>query len=198
MEIERTGDSVANKRDFKKEYQRRIANAARRGLSRSQARGHAKAGEVSIRSKRPIDRDRLENALKAYRRSGRQIDAARSVGVSVELLRRYLRENVSIKRRGRTLLIDDNRPREMTIYSRGEKTTAILPSFDAASVNGEFLNAVKAYILIGDESLLHRFEGRSVIDTSGKEHPFETDLNILHRLYSAGTEPFHNIYRLLN
>jgi hypothetical protein len=189
---------VAKKRDFKKEYERRIANAARRGLSRSQARGHAKAGEKSIRAPRAKNAARLESALKAYRKTGRQIDAARSVGVSVELLRRYLRENVSIKRRGRTLLIDDNRHREMTIYSRGEKTTAILPSFDAASVNGEFLNAVKAYILTGEEALLKRFEGRSVIDTSGKEHPFETDLNILHRLYSAGTEPFHNIYRLIN
>ncbi len=189
---------MAKKRNYQAEYKRRIANAARRGLSRSQARGHAKAGEASNRAKRPVDRDRLENALKAYRNSGRQIDAARSVGVSVELLRRYLRENVSVKRRGRTLLIEDNRHREMTIYSRGEKTTAILPSFDAASVNGEFLNAVKTYILYGDESLLDRFAGGSVIDTSGKEHPFETDLNILHRLYSAGTEPFHNIYRLIN
>jgi hypothetical protein len=189
---------MAKKRNYQAEYKRRIANAARRGLSRSQARGHAKAGEASIRAKRPVDRDRLENALKAYRNSGRQIDAARSVGVSVELLRRYLRENVSVKRRGRTLLIEDNRHREMTIYSRGEKTTAILPSFDAASVHGEFLNAVKAYILTGEDALLKRFEGRSVIDTSGKEHPFETDPNILHRLYSAGTEPFHNIYRLIN
>lgn len=188
---------MAKQRNHKAEYQRRIANAARRGLSRSQARGHAKAGEKSIRKPRAKNSERLETALKAYRKTGRQVDAARSVGVSVELLRRYLRENVSVKRQGRTLIIDDNRPREMTIYSRGEKTTVILPSFEAASINGEHENAVKTYILTGDDSLLQNFEGRSVFDMSGKEHPFETDLNILHRLYSAGTEPFHNIYRLI-
>ena len=188
---------MAKNRDFRKEYERRIANAARRGLSRSQARGHAKAGEKSIRPRRATDVARLENALKAYRRSGRQIEAARSVGVSVELLRRYLRENVSVKRRGRTLVIDDNRAREMTIISKGQVSKAILPNFDAASVNGEYLSAVRAFLLSNEPSPLRRFEGRSVTDTAGKSHPFETDPNTLYQLAAAGTELFHNVYRLI-
>ncbi|WP_373490262.1 hypothetical protein [Parasphingorhabdus sp.] len=188
---------MAKKRDYKKEYQRRIANAARRGLSRSQARGHAKAGEKSIRARRPTNDARLESALKAYRQSGRQIDAARSVGVSVELLRRYLRENVSVKRRGRTLVIDDNRTREMTIISKGQVSKAILPNFDAASVNGEYLSAVRAFLLSNEPSPLRKFEGRSVVDTAGKSHPFETDSNTLYQLAAAGTELFHNVYRLI-
>ena len=188
---------MAKNRDFRKEYERRIANAARRGLSRSQARGHAKAGEKSIRSPRATNSARLENALKAYRKSGRQIDAARSVGVSVELLRRYLRENVSVKRRGRTLVIDDNRACEMTIISKGQVSKAILPNFDAASVNGEYLSTVQAFLLSNEPSPLRKFEGRSVTDTAGKSHPFETDPNTLYQLAAAGTELFHNIYRLI-
>lgn len=184
-------------RDFQKEYQRRIANAARRGLSRSQARGHAKAGEASIRARSPVDSARLENALKAYRHTGRQIEAARSVGVSIELLRRYLRENVSIKRRGRTLVIDDSRAREMTIISKGQVSKAILPNFDAASVNGEYLSAVRAFLLSNEPSPLRIFEGRSVVDTAGKSHPFETEPNTLYRLAAAGSELFHNVYRLV-
>lgn len=188
---------LAKKRNYQAEYQRRIANAARRGLSRSQARGHAKAGEKSIRARRPTNDARLENALKAYRKTGRQTDAARSVGVSVELLRRYLRENVSIKRRGRTLTIDDNRAREMTIISKGRVYKAILPNFDAASVNGEYLATVRAFLLSNEPSPLRRFEGRSVTDTAGKSHPFETDPNVLYQLAAAGSELFHNVYRLI-
>lgn len=188
---------MTRKRDYKAEYERRIANAARRGLSRSQARGHAKAGEKSIRPPRTTDSVRFENALKAYRKTGRQIDAARSVGVSVELLRRYLRENVSVKRLGRTLVIGDSRAREMTVVSKGRVFKAILPNFDAASVNGEYLSAVRAFLLSNDPSHLRQFEGRSVTDTAGKTHPFETDPNTLYRLAAAGTELFHNVYRLI-
>ena len=189
---------MARKRDYKAEYKRRLANAARRGLSRSQARGHAKAGEKSIRARRATNSAQLESALKAYRQTGRQIDAARSVGVSVELLRRYLRENVSIKRRGRTLVIDDNRTREMTIISKGRVSKAILPNFDAASLNGEYLSAVRAFLLSNEPSPLRRFEGSSVTDTAGKSHPFKTDPNTLYQLAAAGTELFHNIYRLVS
>ncbi len=188
---------MAKKRNYKAEYERRIANAARRGLSRSQARGHAKAGEATIRPLRPVDRNRFELAIKAYRQSGRQIEAARSVGISVEKLRRYLRENVSIKRRGRTLVIDDNRAREMTIISKGQVSRAILPNFDAASVNGEYLSAVRAFLLSNEPSPLLKFEGRSVVDAAGKSHPFETDPNTLYRLAATGTEVFHNVYRLI-
>lgn len=189
--------TVAKRRDYKAEYARRLANAARRGLSRSQARGHAKAGEKSIRARRSNNDVRLENALKAYRTTGRQTDAARSFGVSVELLRRYLRENVSIKRRGRTLTISDNRAREMTVISKGRVYKAILPNFDAASVNGEYLSAVRAFLLSNEPSPLRRFESLSVTDTAGKSHPFETDPNILYQLAAAGTELFHNVYRLI-
>jgi hypothetical protein len=188
---------VAKARNYREEYKRRIARAEQRGLSRSQGRGHAKAGEVPIKSRRPFDKERLENALKAYRQIGRQIDAARSVGISVERLRRYLRETVSVKRRGRTLIIDDNRAREMTIISKGQVYKAILPNFDAASVNGEYLSTVRAFLISNDPLPLGKFEGHSVVDTAGKAHPFEIDPNTLYRLAAAGTELFHNVYRLI-
>ena len=41
------------------------------------------------------------------------------------------------------------------------------------------------------------FEGLSVIDARGKSHPLETDPNVLHRLASAGSEVFHDVYRLI-
>lgn len=61
---------MARKRDYKAEYERRIANAVKRGLSRSQARGHAKASESPVRPK-PVHSDsKLEAALKLLRQAG--------------------------------------------------------------------------------------------------------------------------------
>jgi hypothetical protein len=188
---------VARKRDHKAEYQRRIANAARRGLSRSQARGHAKAGEASIRALHPVDRERFETALKIYRQSGRQAEAARSVGISVERLRRYLRKNVTVKRRGRKLEIEDQRHRIMTVISGGEVHHVALPNFDAASVNGKYLSAVRAFLNSNSLAHLQPFVGRSVIDIKGKVYPFETDPNTLRRLANSGDELFHDVYQLV-
>jgi IS30 family transposase len=184
-------------RDYKAEYARRIANAKRRGLSRSQARGHAKAGEASTRPLRQVDRERLENALKSYRQSGRQAEAARSVGISAERLRRYLRENVTVKRHGRKLEIKDQRPRIMTIISGGETYIAALPNFDAASENGKYLAAVRTFLNSNSLAHLQPFVGRSVIDIKGKAYPFETDPNTLRRLANSDDELFHDVYQLV-
>lgn len=188
---------MPRQRNHAAEYQRRLANGARRGLSRSQARGHAKAGEAPIRPARSDDRERSEAGLKAYRRGGNLAEAARSVGMSGERLRRYVREKVTVRRLGRTLVIDDNRAREMTIISKGRVYKGILPNFNAASDNGEYLAAVRTFLLSNDPSPLRKFEGRSVTDTAGISHPFETDPNTLYQLAAAGTELFHNVYRLI-
>ncbi len=185
-------------RDYRAEYQRRIASAAKRGLSRSQARGHARIGEAAILPLTvPRDRDRFEAALKLYRNNRNQASAAKAVGLSPERLRRFLRENVQIEGRGRSLKIIDHRRREMAVISNGELHRRILRDFDQASLNGEYLNAVKAFLSSNDIDPLVSFEGRSVIDAKGKEHRLETNPNTLHRLAHAGDEVFHEIYRLI-
>lgn len=195
-----TDADMARQRDFKAEYQRRIANATKRGLSRSQARGHARHGEAPVRARvdkaAPAD-DRLEAALKRLRQIGNQTRAAKEVGVSPERLRRFLRENVQIEGRGRTLKITDSRHREMLVISSGEVRRRILRDFDQASLNGEYLNAVKAFLTSNDIELLTPFEGRAVIDAKGKSHPLETNPNKLHRLAAAGSEVFEEVYRLV-
>jgi hypothetical protein len=185
-------------RDFKKEYQRRIANAAKRGLSRSQARGHARAHEAPARPRRqPIHDDRLEAALRGLRHSGNQITAAKSVGIAPERFRRFLRENVRIEGRGRSLKIRDDRLRRMSVISGGEIRDLTLRGFDQASLNGEYLNAVRSFLSSNDIELLSPFAGRAVIDAKGQAHPFETDPNTLHRLAAAESELFTDIYRLI-
>lgn len=188
---------MARSRDFKAEYQRRIERAAARGLTRSQARGHARSGEAPIRIRPERDRDTLEAALRALRQSGNQSDAARSARVSTERFRRFLRENSFATRRGKSWVFADNRDREMLVISGGVAKTRTFRGFDQASVNGRHLAAVGKFVRSNKIEILLPFEGVSVIDARGKSHPLETDPNILHRLASAGSEVFHDVYRLI-
>ena len=189
---------MARKRDFRAEYQRRIENAAKRGLSRSQARGHAKAGETPIRPNNKVAKsdDRLETAFKLLRRTGSQQKAAKEAGVSPERLRRFIRGNNLAKRVGRTWEITDTRPREMLVLSDGKADRLIFDRFAEASRNGEYLNAVKAFLSTNDLDALKPFEGQSVTDATGRVHPFETRPNTLYRLTVEG-EVFEQVYRLM-
>ncbi|WP_174286291.1 hypothetical protein [Sphingomonas bacterium] len=186
-------------RNYRAEYQRRITNAAKRGLTRSQARGHARHTEPRVRpSTKPatVD-DRLEQALKNLRQTGNRAAAAKSVGIAPERLRRFLRENVQIEGRGRTLKITDDRIREMPVISRGKVSLMRLRGFDQASLNSSYVNAVTKYLDTNELDVLARFMGLSVIDARGVSHPLETHPNTLRRLAHVGDELFHEIYRLV-
>lgn len=189
---------MSRQRSYKAEYQRRIANAAKRGLSRSQARGHARPGEASIRPKAPKDADRLEAAHKAMRQKGALTAAAKAHHISPERLRRYVQDNALATRKGRTWTFTDNRYREMKVISGGEVYPIRLAGFEQSSLNGDYLNAVKAFLRSNDIDLLAPFIGRSVTDAKGNAHPFETNPNALHRLAASGNEVFHDIYRLIS
>jgi hypothetical protein len=189
---------VAKKpRNHTEEYARRIARATARGLTRSQARGHARSGEAAIRPK-PVKHDnKLEDALKLLRRSGNQARAAKEAGVSAERFRRFLRESSLAERRGRRWHVTDKRSRRMTVISGGEAREIMLRDFDQASLNGKHLAAVGAFLRTNDIDLLRPFDDQSVTDARGKAHPLETDPNALYRLAHAGSEVFHEVYRLI-
>ena len=185
-------------RDHKAEYARRISSAERRGLSRSQGRGHARHGEAPAKLRPPIPHDdRLEAGLKLLRQTGNQSRAAKEAGVSPERLRRFLRENALAERRGRQWHFSDQRPRRITVISNGEARERVLLGFDQASLNGRYLNAVRLFLGSNDVELLIPFEGQAVIDAKGRSHPLETDPNTLHRIAAQGDEVFHNVYRLI-
>jgi hypothetical protein len=190
--------AMSRQRDHKAEYRRRLKRAAARGLSRSQARGHARAGEKPIRGTKSISTDeRLEAALKLLRNVNKQGLAARTAGVSPERFRRFLRENSLAARKGRSWVISDRRPYRMTVITEREVKNLTFDDFEQRSVNGRYLAAVQQFLRTNDIGLLRPFEGHAVIDAKGRPHLLETDPNTLHRLASAGSEMFHEVYRLV-
>src|SRR5690554_5564793 len=133
------------KRNYKAEYARRIARGKKRGLTKSQARGHAKPGEKPIRARAVKSDDLLETALKNLRAIGRQGEAAKKAGVSAERFRRFLYDNSLATRSGRKWIITDNRKREMVSYIDGRVVQLTFSNFDDASLNGHFLVALRRF-----------------------------------------------------
>lgn len=189
--------AMTKKRDYRAEYQRRIANAAKRGLSRSQARGHAKAGEAAVGKRTAKGGAKFEEALKHYRQTGNRAAAAKAFGIAPERFSRFLAVAVTVSGRGKSLQISDTRAREMMVLTNGDNRRMRLRDFDQSSLNGAHLNAVKAFVSSNDLDLLRPFVGRSIIDAKGKAHPLETDPNRLHEIVAAGEPAFPEIYRIV-
>ena len=81
-------------RDYKAEYAQRIERSRARGLTRSQGRGHPRAGEQRISAltmaPAPVYNRHLEEGLKAIRKGQPLTATARSLHVAPERLRHYL------------------------------------------------------------------------------------------------------------
>lgn len=186
-------------RDYKLEYNLRLLRAFAKGHSRSQARGHAKAGEKPIRAPPPRAESmaRLEVALKELRRTQSQARAAAEAGVSAERFRRFVRENELAKREGQRWIFHDQRPREMTAFTTNGPRVLKVAGFDQTSLIGRHEAAVKTFLQTNDAALLAPFKGLSVKDIKGRTHFLETRPNTIHRLANSEFEAFEMVYRLI-
>lgn len=181
-------------RDFKAEYQRRIAKGLAKGLSRQQARGHR---QKTLRGRPNYDRI-LERGVKRMRDGIPLSSAAAELHVSTERLRNYVQgSGIAKKRKGRWHIAEDNRIRVMPLASSGQLKKIKLEGYEPARHVGQFMSAAGLFLRSHDLTLLDPFIGGLVIDVQGKSHFFETDPNTLHSLLRAGDEPFQ-VYQILN
>ena len=188
------------KRDYAAEYQRRIARALAKGLTRSQGRGHPKANErlaSTPRKRRQVSDAKLQRALTLLRKEKSLARAAKAANVSPERLKREAIEKKALVRRGRKWGVRHNLPRQMLVYSGGRAEIITVGSFKSASLIGKYMSAVSRFLITNDAALLKPFVGRSVSDTSGKKHLFETNPNALYRITSSGGETFESVYRIV-
>lgn len=187
-------------RNYKAEYARRVANAQKRGLSRSQARGHPKPAESVVRassSRHPIEDHRLQLGLKVLRQEKSLSAAAREARISPERLRRYAIEKNLIEKQGRRWAIRHDLPRRMLLYSRGKAISVVVGDFGSASKIGRFMAAVGKFLTTNNPAGLSEFAGQSVRDISGATHVFETGPNALYRISSSTDRTFEQLYRIV-
>jgi hypothetical protein len=191
---------MARSRNYKAEYNRRIAKGLARGLSRSQARSHPKpheAGGLARRPPRPIDDARLQLGLRVLRQEGSLNSAAREAKISPERLRHFATQKNLIEKRGRRWTVKRDLPRRMKLFSNGKDISVIVGDFDAASKIGRYMAAVGKFLRTNNSTALGEFVGQSVTDITGKTHVFETRRNTLYRLAAATDHSFELIYRII-
>jgi hypothetical protein len=187
-------------RDFPAEYARRLQRALAQGYTRSQARGHAKAGETPIskrRSPKPLDDARLQSAIKDLRKNGSLSGAAKAARISPERLRASLLSKATIEKQGRRWVVKPDLPRKVLIYSEGREYTPTVGSYDQASLAGKYIDAVGDFWTTADRSHLEDFVGKSVTDIKGRAYPLETNPNALFRLRKVSRTTFEEVYRIV-
>jgi hypothetical protein len=171
-------------RNHRQEYARRIARAAEKGLTRSAARGHPRAGERRRKgSPQTFDpNSREELALRLMRRGSSLRDAAAQYRIGQERLRAYLKENIETSRAEGKWIIVDRRVRErFPVYSNGAVVTPLM-SYEQTSEAGRYMQAVKQFLRTGDATFVKPYAGKGVRDINGRFYPFELDANTLYEL----------------
>jgi hypothetical protein len=177
-----------------------VQGGVSKGLSLSQARGHARAGERP-KPPNPIPvnpKSKEEVAIRIMRDTAASLRyTARLTGQSEQHLRRYIKENVNAKRVGNQWNIDDQRPRQFPFYSNGMLVSPWLNSYEASSAS-LYMHAQRQFLAIGNLSLLEPYARQGVTDINGKFHPFEVDPNRLYELDAKGELNFPEFYRIIN
>jgi hypothetical protein len=197
---------VARQRDYKAEYQRRIARGVARNLTRSQARGHPGVREAyaSGRSRAPLEKAdaAIQKAIAAMR-SGKSLAAtAKAHKVSRERLSAFAKSSADATFSGKRWtfngdsdrlhvpIIAKGHPNSVNIWVRGERS---------ARLAGEHYE--EAGRAIEKPSLFPMFEKRwsgvTITDLKGREFEFETDPNAVYRAMHADEVDWSRIYQRL-
>ncbi len=183
------------KRDYEKEYARRIKRGLAMGLTRAQARGHRKASEKPLRAiKQSPNDNRIEYAVREMNRGASLSAAAKMEGVSRERLARHIRENKIGQSDGRKWTMKDRRPRGVATLSEGKALTPTVLGFADASLAGSFWNDKSRFLQTNDIKFLAPYRGKGVRDSKGRFIPFETDPNEVLRLANASLPLFYEVY----
>ena len=121
--------------------------------------------------------------------------AAAEVGIAprtvVRLGASALRKNAS----GRYVAkVSDTLFRPLLVPVHGGRIEVGVKGSRAASIVSKRSNAQKRFVSTGDDSEIRKLRGIRVLDASGREIPFLTDLDELERLGDLGVLSFESIY----
>lgn len=145
----------------------------------------------------PLQRDARERSLEALslmRRKGFSLrEAAEAAGTTPNTVRRYMGDNLERTPKGFRAKPRDREFRSMRFLTA--EGPVYLPVTDSrtASTIGEYWEAVKLYLQMGNDRALRRFKYKQ-IRVQKKTYNFVTDTKLLERLGRAGELDFESIY----
>jgi hypothetical protein len=171
-----------NLRDHAAEYARRIARGHAFGLSRSQARGHPKMGELkasTIRKRRTYTPKQKYDEVVRLVHSGKSVTAARKeLGFSHKAFTRLNKEFRSLKtdahRRYRLKLGYFN-----FIDASGQLQEKVPFAGSSVVVMRDYEDAYDAAMMSSSSTPLKPFRNVVVVDADGRKHRLATDINVI-------------------
>ena len=196
---------VRRQRDYRAEQERRIRNGLAKGLTRSQARGHAKAGEtpaskIGKESKRVKPDPTLEGALLSMRDGKSLTAAAKEAHVSRERLASYIRTYAGASRTGKGWEFSDTRRRRVPILQAGDTRYQVtkIRGYEGARLAGQHYDDARQLVENPDQfQLFHeKWDGKGLTDIHGHLHPFSTNYNEISRMLSTDEPDWSRIYKI--
>lgn len=125
-------------------------------------------------------------------------EAARTVGIAPERLRRALAESqFAGKRGGRWVIAQDQLERDELIYTKGRARVITVRGPEPASLIGRYMNAVRKFLTTNNVDVLEPFRDAIVTDRRRRRHPLETRPNTLYQIANSGSPSFEQIYRIV-
>lgn len=192
-------------RDYRAEQARRIRNGLAKGLTRSQARGHAKAGEtpaskIGNETKRVKPDPTLEGALLSMRNGTSLTTAAKEAHVSRERLASYIRTYAGAFRKGNLWDFDDSRRRRI-LFLESSKTryqVGNVRGYHTAKLAGQHYDDARQLLKNPDQLALfqEKWAGKSLTDVRGNVHALSTDYNEISRMLSSDEPDWSRIYKI--
>jgi hypothetical protein len=198
-------------RDYAAEYARRIANATRRGFSRTQARGHAGPTERAIREPtwrqnpwfKPKADERVFRALERMQKGESLTAAAKAEGIAPERLKRvgydrqYLSGTFEKTLEGKTrfsgwaISNGDDRP---VLTANGEFYPAVSFDLRNTSTVSRYWSAVRRLLDGHDPRPLLQLDGLAVHDRTGQAYTLATDPNMVLLWWASLTEQEKSLF----
>jgi len=88
----------------------------------------------------------------------------------------------------------DRLRRELVFYDASGEITLVTHSSKHATELSAYHNAVRAFLIYGDDAALRKFEGKRIV-IGGVQRTFLTDKRVLSRLARAGELNILDIYK---
>jgi hypothetical protein len=152
---------------------------------------------LNLTSQQKRDRNLSLQILRSMRKGGSLTETVEKLGVNKDFAVKHLGKYLT-KSRGKWRVTQTDRiEAEMLIYDRNHGQISIITTNSKdRSLIGKYFSSVQKALKNNDPSVLNKFKDRKIIDSEGKEHFFETDLERLYEITDAQEEPeFLEIYQ---